>query len=115
MNLISIRIITEDVKKLVDFYEQTTGLKATYYTNDFAELHTISAALAIGSTKTLSFFGGNKVAQAAQNRTAIIEFMVKDVETEYQKLADFLQPYLVQKPTMMPWVTMTLLFPVEQR
>jgi catechol 2,3-dioxygenase-like lactoylglutathione lyase family enzyme len=110
MNLISMRIITEDVKKLVDFYEQTTGLKATYYTNDFAELQTPSATLAIGSTKTLNFFGGDEVAQAAQNRTAIIEFKVQDVETEYQKLADFLQPYLVQKPTMMPWGNKSLLF-----
>jgi catechol 2,3-dioxygenase-like lactoylglutathione lyase family enzyme len=110
MNLNSIRIITEDIKKLVDFYEQTTGLKATYYTNDFAELPTPSATLAIGSTKTLNFFGGDEVAKAAQNRTAIIEFKVQDVETEYQKLADFLQPYLVQKPTMMPWGNNDLTF-----
>jgi catechol 2,3-dioxygenase-like lactoylglutathione lyase family enzyme len=110
MNLISIRIITEDVKMLVNFYEQLTGMPAIQYTDDFAELKTKSATLAIGSTRTLKFFGGDEVAKAAQNRTAIIEFMVQDVDSEYQRLADFLQPYIVQIPTIMPWGNKSLLF-----
>jgi catechol 2,3-dioxygenase-like lactoylglutathione lyase family enzyme len=110
MNLISIRIITQDVKRLVNFYEQVTGMPAIQYTDDFAELKTKSATLAIGSTRTLKFFGGDEVAKAGQNRTAIIEFMVQDVDSEYQKLADFLQPYIVQIPTIMPWGNKSLLF-----
>jgi catechol 2,3-dioxygenase-like lactoylglutathione lyase family enzyme len=110
MNLISIRIITEDVKGLVSFYEQMTGMPAIQYTDDFAELKTKSATLAIGSTRTLQFFGGAEVAKAAQNRTAIIEFMVEDVDSEYQRLADSLQPYIVQMPTTMPWGNKSLLF-----
>jgi catechol 2,3-dioxygenase-like lactoylglutathione lyase family enzyme len=110
MNLISIRIITEDVKRLVNFYEQLTRMTAIQYTDDFAELKTNSATLAIGSTRTLQFFGGDEVAQAAQNRSAIIEFMVQDVDGEYQRLADFLQPYMVQMPTIMPWGNKSLLF-----
>jgi catechol 2,3-dioxygenase-like lactoylglutathione lyase family enzyme len=110
MNLISIRIITEDVKVLVNFYEQLTGMAAIQYTDDFAELKTKSATLAIGSTRTLQFFGGAEVAKAAQNRTAIIEFMVEDVDSEYQRLADSLQPYIVQMPTTMPWGNKSLLF-----
>jgi catechol 2,3-dioxygenase-like lactoylglutathione lyase family enzyme len=110
MNLISIRIITEDVKGLVSFYEQMTGMPAIQYTDDFAELKTKSATLAIGSTRTLQFFGGAEVAKAAQNRTAIIEFMVEDVDSEYQRLADSLQPYIVQIPTIMPWGNKSLLF-----
>ena len=110
MNLISIRIITEDVKVLVNFYEQLTGMPAIQYTDDFAELKTKSATLAIGSTKTLQFFGGEEVAKAAQNRTAIMEFMVEEVDSEYQRLADFLQPYIVQMPTIMPWGNKSLLF-----
>jgi catechol 2,3-dioxygenase-like lactoylglutathione lyase family enzyme len=110
MNLISIRIITEDVKVLVNFYEQLTGMTAIQYTDDFAELKTKSATLAIGSTKTLQFFGGDEVAKAAQNKTAIIEFMVEDVDVEYQRLADLLQPYIVQMPTIMPWGNKSLLF-----
>lgn len=110
MNLVSIRIITDDVKKLFKFYEQVTGLPAIQYTDDFAELQTPSATLAIGSTRTLQLFGGNEVAKAAQNRTAIIEFISKNVDEDYARLAGFLQPYLVQKPTTMPWGNQSLLF-----
>jgi catechol 2,3-dioxygenase-like lactoylglutathione lyase family enzyme len=110
MNLISIRVITDDVKKLVKFYEHVTGLSAIQYTDDFAELRTNSATLAIGSTRTLQFFGGDEVAKAAQNQTAIIEFIVKDVENDYKRLEVFLQPYIVQKPTTMPWGNKSILF-----
>jgi len=110
MNLVSIRIITTDVRKLVKFYEHVTGISAIQYTDDFAELQTKSATLAIGSTKTLQFFGGDEVAKAAQNRTAIIEFIVKDVDEDYKRLADFLQTCLVQKPTTMPWGNKSFLF-----
>ncbi len=110
MNFVSIRIITTDVKKLVVFYELVTGMPAIQYTDDFAELKTPTATLAIGSTRTLQFFGGDEVAMAAQNRTAIIEFIVKDVDEEYKRLSSSLEPYLVQKPTTMPWGNKSLLF-----
>lgn len=110
MNLVSIRIITTDVRKLVKYYEHVTGISVIQYTDDFAELQTKSATLAIGSTKTLQFFGGDEVAKAAQNRTAIIEFIVKDVDEDYKRLADFIKTYIVQKPTTMPWGNKSLLF-----
>jgi len=52
MNLLSIRIITEDAKKLAAFYENVTGIPATFYTNEFAELKFRTTTLAIGSTRT---------------------------------------------------------------
>jgi catechol 2,3-dioxygenase-like lactoylglutathione lyase family enzyme len=110
MNLVSIRIITADINGLVKFYEQITGASVAQYTPDFAELQTKTATLAIGSTKTLQFFGGESVALSAQNRSAIIEFLVEDVEKDYERLANFLQPYIVQKPTTMPWGNKSLLF-----
>lgn len=110
MNLASVRIITANIKGLIDFYGQVTGATLIQYTPDFAELQTKSATLAIGSLNTLQPFGGDDVAQAAQNRSAIIEFMVDDVEEDYKKLSDFLQPYIVQKPTTMPWGNKSLLF-----
>ena len=110
MNLSSIRIITADVDRLVQFYEQITGLPVTKFTDDFAELRTPSAALAIGSTRTLALFGGNDVANAADNRSVIIEFRVNNVDDEYGKLADFLGDTIVQKPTTMPWGNRSLLF-----
>jgi catechol 2,3-dioxygenase-like lactoylglutathione lyase family enzyme len=110
MNLVSIRIITADISGLVEFYEQVTGMPVVQYTPDFAELQTKTATLAIGSTRTLQFFGGDSVAQASQNRSAIIEFLVDDVEKDYERLTDFLEPYIVQKPTTMPWGNKSLLF-----
>ena len=110
MNFISVRIITADIKPLVRFYEQITGLPVTQYTDDFAELQTSSATLAIGNTRTLQLFGGDDVAKAASNHSAIIEFRVDDVDMEYQKLADMLGQRIVQKPTTMPWGNRSLLF-----
>jgi len=110
MKLVSIRIITSDVNKLVGFYEQVTGMQAIQYTEDFAELKGALATLAIGSTRTLQFFGGDAVAGAAQNRSAIIEFIVDDVDSIYQKITGAVQATIVQKPTLMPWGNKSLLF-----
>ena len=110
MNFVSVRIITADVQRLVAFYEQVTGRSAVQFTPDFAELQTGCATLAIGSTRTMQLFGGDEIAKAAQNRTAIIEFLTKDVDEAYDRLSGLLQPCLVQKPTTMPWGNRSLLF-----
>ena len=109
MKFISTRIITADVKRLVRFYERITGAPLTIFTEDFAELNTPSATLALGSTRTLKLFGGD-VARAADNRSAIIEFVVDDVDAEYRKLAEVIEESLVQEPTTMPWGNRSLLF-----
>lgn len=57
MDLVSMRVITNKVKRLVSFYENSTGLPATWYTEDFAELVTPSCTLAIGSMGTMALFG----------------------------------------------------------
>ena len=110
MNLVSTRIITANVNELVRFYEQVTGMPVMQYTQDFAELQTESATLAIGSINTLQFFGGDEVAKAAQNRTAIMEFKVEDVDRDYERLASYLEHQIVQKPTTMPWGNKSFLF-----
>lgn len=110
MNFVSARIITADIKRLIEFYQKITGITLVQYTDDFAELQTKTATLAIGSTNTLQFFGGEHVAQAAQNRSAIIEFRVEDVDAEYKRLKEFLGDDLVQEPTVMPWGNKSLLF-----
>jgi predicted enzyme related to lactoylglutathione lyase len=110
MNFVSTRIITADVKRLVDFYETATGIKLTLYTEDFAELITAAGTLAIGSTRTLRLFGGDHVASPAENRSAIVEFRVADVDEEYRRLGGFIDGALVQAPTTMPWGNRSLLF-----
>lgn len=110
MNLVSIRVITADIAPLVTFYEKITGMTVIKYTDDFAELRTANATLAIGSTRTMAFFGETPIAEPAQNRSVIIEFMVEDVDAAYLALADFLQGKIVQAPTTMPWGNRSLLF-----
>lgn len=109
MNLVSIRLITADIDRLVRFYERITGLTATRYTEDFAELRTPACTLAIGSTRTLQLFGGD-IARPAGNPTAIIEFRADDVDESFRRLADVIGGSLVQKPTTMPWGNRSLLF-----
>lgn len=109
MKFDSIRVITDDVQRLVQFYEQISGLPARQYTEDFAELQTPTATLGIGSTRTLQF-GGQHVARAAHNYSAILEFRVADVDADYQRLAPMLGEAVVQPPTTMPWGNRSLLF-----
>jgi catechol 2,3-dioxygenase-like lactoylglutathione lyase family enzyme len=108
MNFVSLRVITNDIKRLVRFYEQVTGLSARWYTEDFAELLTSSCTLAIGSKRTMDFFGAG-AARPGDNHTAIIEFRVDDVDREFSKLKGIVTDF-VQEPTTQPWGNRSLLF-----
>lgn len=108
INLVSLRIITADIKRLVNFYEKVTGITAKWSTEDFAEIVTNSFTLAIGSIRTLAFFGEG-VSQPAANKSVIIEFLVENVDEDYERIKA-LTNEIVQKPTTMPWGNRSLLF-----
>jgi len=108
MDFVSVRVITDDIKRLVRFYEEITGLSATWSTDDFSELATATCTLAIGTKRTIEMFGMG-AARAADNHTAIIEFRVGDVDKEYEKLGNVIRD-LVQRPTTQPWGNRSLLF-----
>ncbi|WP_328781901.1 VOC family protein [Streptomyces canus] len=108
MDFISIRIITGDVARLVEFYERATGAQATWANEDFAELKTAGATLAIGSTRTVPLFAPGS-ARPADNHSVITEFLVDDVDSVYNNLTDFVTDF-VTKPTTMPWGNRSLLF-----
>ncbi|MEU8610519.1 VOC family protein [Actinoplanes sp. NPDC048791] len=107
MNIVSIRIITADAARLVAFYEQVTGVQAHWLTEDFAELTTERATLAIGSTRTVDLFAPG-AARPADNHTVIIEFLVDDVDVVYRGLAGRVDE-VVAEPTTMPWGNRSLL------
>jgi predicted enzyme related to lactoylglutathione lyase len=107
MDFVSVRIITGDIKRLVGFYEQATGVPAAWFTDDFAELSTEHATLAIGSTRTVPLFAPG-AARPADNRSVIIEFLVADVDQTHKNLAEFVDDF-VQPPTTMPWGNRSLL------
>jgi predicted enzyme related to lactoylglutathione lyase len=108
MDLVSIRIITDDVSRLTDFYERATGVPADRLTEDFAELRTGSGTLAIGSTRTVPLFAPGS-ARPAANDTVIIEFLVDDVDGVHRNLTGFVTDF-VNEPTTMPWGNRSLLF-----
>ncbi|MFH8682815.1 VOC family protein [Streptomyces lydicus] len=108
MDFVSIRIITGDVARLVAFYERATGVQATWATEDFAELRTPHATLAIASTRTVPLFAPGS-AHPADNRSVITEFLVDDVDHVHQNLSDFVTDF-VTEPTTMPWGNRSLLF-----
>lgn len=108
MNFVSVRVITDDVAGLVEFYERLTGASASWGNAEFAELRTASCTLAIGSTRTVGLFGPGSASPAA-NRSAILEFIVEDVDTEYERLRTWVTEF-VTLPTTMPWGNRALLF-----
>ncbi|MEC4570901.1 VOC family protein [Streptomyces virginiae] len=107
MNFASIRIITGDVARLVDFYERATGTRATWATEDFAEIRTAGATLAIAGTRTVPLFAPGS-ARPADNHSVITEFLVDDVDRVHQDLTGFVTDF-VTEPTTMPWGNRSLL------
>ncbi|GGJ16762.1 VOC family protein [Paenibacillus hunanensis] len=110
MNFASVRIITDDLDRLVSFYEGVLGVQAERLAPVFAELVLPSCTLAIGHSQTAQLFGDDSV-QAASNRTVILEFRVDDIEAEYARLKSLVeQEQWVQQPTTMPWGNRSMLF-----
>ncbi|WP_436738026.1 VOC family protein [Streptomyces sp. BBFR102] len=108
MRFASIRVITGDVARLVDFYERATGVRATWANDVFAELRTPGATLAIADTRTVPLFAPDS-ARPADNHSVITEFLVDDVDRVHQNLAGFVTDF-VTEPTTMPWGNRSLLF-----
>lgn len=108
MKFVSTRIITGDVNRLVGFYEMVTQVPAVWGNELFAEIPTPVGTLAIGSDKTVPLFGAGS-AEPAANRSAIVEFMVDDVDAEFERLHGRVGE-VVTEPTTMPWGNRALLF-----
>jgi predicted enzyme related to lactoylglutathione lyase len=64
--------------------------------------------LAIGSDKTVPLFGAGS-AEPGANRSAIIEFLVDDVDAAYERLRAHVGE-IVTAPKTMPWGNRALLF-----
>lgn len=108
MRFVSVRIITDDIKSLIQFYEAAFCIKANWLNEEFAEIRSGSMTLAIGSTKTLALFGG-QIATPKTNKAAILEFIVPDVDEDFKRISA-LKAEIVQGPTTMPWGNRSLLF-----
>ena len=104
MNFASIRIVTADMKRLVDFYERLTGLTAAWQNDDFAEFVTHRGIIALTHQRLLKPLG--EAITPAQNRSVIIELLDDDVDATFKR-AD--SHNVLQPPTTMPWGNRSLL------
>lgn len=100
MKFASTRLIASDMTGMVAFYELVTGYQADWLAPVFAEIVTPGAAIAIGSATTVALFREGSTEPRA-NRTAIIEFMVADVDAEFERLKDHVE--IIHEPKDMPW------------
>jgi catechol 2,3-dioxygenase-like lactoylglutathione lyase family enzyme len=107
MDFVSVRIITDNLDSMVEFYEKVTGITADRLAPVFAEFHYPTGTLAIGHTSTAQLF--NNAARPAANQTAIIEWAVDDVDAEYERLKPIVSDW-EQQPTLMPWGNKSILF-----
>lgn len=107
MTFVSLRIIAQDVKNLVAFYENVTGIKADWLAPVFAEIVTPVAVLAFGSSETVALFCEGS-AEPRANRTVIIELQVEDIDAEYERLKDHVE--IVHLPKLLPWGNRTFQF-----
>jgi len=108
MQFASIRIITDDVERLASFYEGVTGQTPERTADVFAQFRGPGLTLAIGSSRTVAMLEPGSAAPAS-NRSVIVEFLVNDVDAEYERLAAELDE-IVLEPTTMPWGNRSLLF-----
>ena len=97
MKFASIRMITDDPQRAVQFYEQVTGVSAVWPAPVFAELRLPSCTIAFGA------------AQTAQYPNYPSETPAHDVDKEYERLKTLASEW-VQEPTTMPWGNRSILF-----
>jgi catechol 2,3-dioxygenase-like lactoylglutathione lyase family enzyme len=106
--LINTCLITTNVSRLVNFYENVLGMKAQWSGERYAEFRTGVGVLAIFSADAQeTYIPGS--ADAARNRSAILEFKVIDVDHEYARLQPLVTIW-VKKPTTQPWGTRSVYF-----
>lgn len=109
MNFASVRIVTEDIRRLVSFYEGVTGLVAAWRTPEFAEITTDTFTYAFSSTTAIERFQPGAGARPAANQSVILELRVADVDDDYRRIASLIGTP-VQAPATMPWGNRSLLF-----
>jgi catechol 2,3-dioxygenase-like lactoylglutathione lyase family enzyme len=110
IRLASVRVITHDVPRAVAFYEVLTGATPNYLTEDFVELVTPSATLAVSDASRVPLIA-NDTPGAAANDKSIVEFWVDDAEALFATLQATYGDELdvVQAPTMMAWGNVSIL------
>jgi len=107
MKFASVRLVTADIERLVEFYQRLSGIEAVRLADGFAEMRFASATLAISSEHLIKLFNVG-AATAAANQSAILEFEVEDVDMVFERMKAF-GTTIVMPTTLMPWGNRSLL------
>ena len=107
MKLVSLRLITDDVARLADFYGRLTGGRVLRPHELFAEVITDVASIAIGHSSTVGLFGPGS-ATSADNNSLTIDFLVSDVDAEFERVREWVDT-IVTEPKQMPWGNRSLI------
>ncbi len=110
MKLASVRLVTNDLDRLIAFYQLLTGVDATRVAPEFAEVRLAGAVLALSTERMVKQFNAG-VCVAAANRSAILELQLdhaNDVDGLHSRLADA-RVDIAMPPTTMPWGNRSLL------
>jgi uncharacterized glyoxalase superfamily protein PhnB len=102
-------LITGRFTELVDFYQHALGVSPQSVSGGvYAEFPTGRGVLAIFSAEAQAKYIPG-AAEPANNRSAILEFRVTNVDAEYVRLQRFAETW-VKPPTNQPWGTRSLYF-----
>lgn len=106
--LTNICLISADVKKLATFYEPILGFKPVWSGEDYVEFRTGTGVLAIFSSAAQEKYIPDAT-EPGQNKSAILEFSVVNVDQEYARLQSLVKTW-VKPPTTQPWGTRSIYF-----
>ena len=107
MKLASLRIATENVPRLAEFYAKLLETQPVGNL-DFVEFRTTGAVLALCSQRSVDAANVGATSPAS-NRSAILEFQVQSVDAERSRLGSMVSEW-VQEPTNQPWGNRSMLF-----
>jgi catechol 2,3-dioxygenase-like lactoylglutathione lyase family enzyme len=107
-SLVNTCVITNNVNRLVEFYEAILQLKAKRASPDYAEFPTGVGVLAIFSADAQEKYIPHS-AEAGNNKSVILEFRVDDVDEEYRRLQSVVKTW-VKPPSTQPWGTRSIYF-----
>src|ERR1700758_4069654 len=107
MKFASVRVVTPDIERLIEFYQRLSGTEAVRLADGFAEIRFEVSTLAISTEHLIKLFNVG-VATAAANQSAILEFEVEAVDAVFERM-NASGTTIVMPTTLMPWGNRSLL------
>jgi catechol 2,3-dioxygenase-like lactoylglutathione lyase family enzyme len=106
--LINTCLITNDIRVLTAFYSEILGMEPHKEGDNYAEFRTGTGVLALFAAEAQEkYIPGS--AKPGQNKSAILEFRVANVDQEYTRLQKSVKAW-VKGPTTQPWGTRSIYF-----